>query len=214
MNDTIADKAYGAILNRILNGEIAPGSYLIEQDLADDLGVSRTPVKTALRRLQAEGLIDAQGYKRARVREFNEQEISDILEIRSLLESYATRRAASRITEKQIAELERLAGAMEALADTEQPERVAAFSSLNDQFHQIILDASQNDHLKTVMKPILQMQVLLALRFQHRISVHLQRSCWHHREIIAALKERNEQWAMLQMQTHLYAASTWHPEQD
>lgn len=214
MSDTIADKAYQTILQRIMRGDIAAGSYLVEQDLANELGVSRTPIKTALRRLQADGLIDAQGYKRARVKEFNEQEISDILEIRSLLESYATRRAASRISEQQIAELEQLAEQMEALVDQDSPQRVAAFSALNDRFHQVILDASEHEQLKSVMKPILQMQVLLALRFQHRISVHLQRSCWHHREIIEALKKRNEQWAMLQMQTHLFAASTWQPEEE
>ena len=104
MSDTISDKAYGAILERIISGELAPGSFLVEQDLANDLGVSRTPIKSALRRLEAEGLIQAEGRKRAIVREFTMEETTEVLEIRAMLESYAARKAAQNITPEQVAQ--------------------------------------------------------------------------------------------------------------
>ncbi|ARN73132.1 GntR family transcriptional regulator [Oceanicoccus sagamiensis] len=216
MADTISDQAYAGIRERIVSGELAPGTFLVEQELASTLGVSRTPVKSALRRLEVEGLVESEGYKRARVKQFNEEETQEILEIRALLESYASKRAARHINDQQIQRLEELATAMEAIAEIPrtEPENLKAFSQLNDEFHRIILQASGSAHLQNLMKPIFQMHILLMGRFQHRIENNLKRSCWHHREIIAALADHNEEWAMMQMQTHLFAAGSWKPEDD
>ena len=211
MPDTISDQAYHAIRERIISGDLAPGTFLVEQELASTLGVSRTPVKSALRRLEAENLIESEGYKRAMVRQFNVEETREILEIRALLESYAGKRAARRITDAQIEHMETLASAREAIAEqTHTPaENVKEFSRLNDEFHQVVLQASGSRHLQNLMKPIFHMHILLTGRFQDHIEHNLKRSCWHHREIIAALKDHNEQWAMIQMQTHLFAAGSW-----
>ncbi len=216
MADTISDQAYAGIRESIISGELAPGTFLVEQELASTLGVSRTPVKSALRRLEVEGLIESEGYKRARVRQFNEEETQEILEIRAILESYASKRAARHISDEQINRLEELASSMEVIADLPraEPEALKAFSTLNDEFHQIILQASGSSHLLALMKPIFQMHILLMGRYQHRIEHNLKRSCWHHREIIAALADHNEEWAMIQMQTHLFAAGSWKSDDD
>ncbi len=205
MADTISDQAYAGIRESIISGELAPGTFLVEQELASTLGVSRTPVKSALRRLEVEGLIESEGYKRARVRQFNEEETQEILEIRALLESYASKRAARHISDKQIQQLEQLATAMEVIAEIPrtEPENLKEFSRLNDEFHQIILQASGSAHLQNLMKPIFQMHILLMGRFQHRIEHNLKRSCWHHREIIAGLTENKEEGGMSRMEEHL-----------
>ena len=132
------------------------------------------------------------------------------------MESYASKRAARHISDEQIQQLEQLATAMEVIAEIPrtEPENLKEFSRLNDEFHQIILQASGSAHLQNLMKPIFQMHILLMGRFQHRIEHNLKRSCWHHREIIAALADHNEEWAMIQMQTHLFAAGSWKPEED
>ncbi|MGK0498954.1 MAG: DNA-binding GntR family transcriptional regulator [Oceanicoccus sp.] len=215
MADTISDQAYEGIRESIISGELAPGRFLVEQELASTLGVSRTPVKSALRRLEVEGLVESEGNKRARVREFSEEETQEILEIRALLESYASKRAARFISDDQLLRLETLATAMEAISEKPrtEAENLKQFSKLNDEFHKIILQASGSAHLQNLMKPIFQMHILLMGRFQHRIEHNLKRSCWHHREIIAALADHNEEWAMIQMQTHLFAAGSWKPEE-
>ena len=215
MSDTISDTAYKTLRERILDGVLAPGSFLVEQELANELGVSRTPVKGALRRLEADGLIQSEGYKRAMVREFSAEETTEILEIRALLESYAARLAARRISDQQLATLEQLAAAMDAIADNAlDSSGIEAFAKLNDDFHQLIIDASGSKRLQDIMKPIFQIHLLLMKRFRQRIEHNLKRSCWHHREILNALKDHNEEWAMMQMQTHLFAAGSWRPEQD
>ena len=214
MSDTISDKAYMAIRERIISGELASGSFLVEQDLADELGVSRTPIKSALRRLEAEGLIQAEGRKRAIVRDFSMEETKEVLEIRALLEGYAAQRAARNITSELLLELERLADEMDDIAEQRKSDKksLQRFSDLNDQFHQIIIRLADSQRLEELMRPIFQIHILLMQRFRNQIEHNLKRSCWHHREIIEALRAKDESWAMMQMQTHLFAAGSWKPE--
>ena len=91
------EKAYGALLGQIQRGELASGAFLVESDLARALGVSRTPVREALRRLAADGLVLTEGHRRAVVREFSEDQVQELYELRARLESYAAARAATRL---------------------------------------------------------------------------------------------------------------------
>ena len=111
---------------------------------------------------------------------------------------------------------------MEALADemdliSEQKKSAETslrrFSDLNDEFHQLIIKIANSQRLEELMKPIFQIHILLMQRFRNQIEHNLKRSCWHHREIIEALKTHNKEWAMMQMQTHLFAAGSWKPDE-
>lgn len=199
-------KTYATLLERIQRGELRPGAFLVESDLAEALGVSRTPVREAIRRLAAEGLVRTEGRRRAQVRDFAASEVEELFEIRARLESYAAQRAATRLTAAQLDRLRELDGAMHALIGARDEAAVARFADLNDAFHQTILEAAAARHLEAVLRPVLQIQLLLLQRYRDTISEHLERSAWHHRELVRAFELRDPELAAAQMQLHMLAA--------
>lgn len=201
-----ADRAYEAIRRQIIDGTLPSGAFLIEQELAEVVGVSRTPVRDALRRLESEGLVSMSGYKRAIVRDFTEEEVEECFELRALFESYAAFRAATRLTPAAISQLRSLADQMEAAVAKGGSDATLAFSDLNDDFHTVILDHAGSPRMKDLLHPLMQVQLVLMKRYQHTIQQHLERSCWHHRELIAAFEARDPIWAETQMRTHMLSA--------
>jgi DNA-binding GntR family transcriptional regulator len=205
------EKAYGALLGRIQRGELASGAFLVETELARALGVSRTPIREAIRRLAADGLVLTEGRRRATVREFSEDQVEELYEIRARLESYAAARAATRLDDAALASLRELASAMEACVAAGNDAATARFADLNDRFHQQILDGAQATHLAAALRPVLQIQLLLLQRYRHTIHEHLERSCWHHRELIRAFELRDPELAGRQMQLHMLSARSAGP---
>jgi DNA-binding GntR family transcriptional regulator len=142
---------------RILGGALAPGTPLRQEALAEEFGVSRTPIREALRKLQAAGLVDLQPNRGAFVRGISPREIRDAYEVRAALEGLAAELAAGRVQHEQ---LERLHAAQEqfreALARTIDLRRsglvvgeyeTAHWGRANDEFHQVIQEAAGNDVL-------------------------------------------------------------------
>jgi DNA-binding GntR family transcriptional regulator len=101
----LKERAYDELKRRILNDDYPPGSFLAERRLAEQLGMSKTPVKAALERLELEGFICVSPQQGIVVREFSVHEIADLYEIRAALESYTMRLIAGRLSETQIARL-------------------------------------------------------------------------------------------------------------
>lgn len=133
----IADMVHTRLRDGILSAELRPGRRLVEDELAEWLNVSRTPVREALLRLEQEGLVERdRGWV---VREYNPAETRARLECRLAIEGYAARLAATRRSEAQLQELHALADAMEqaGLARRE-------FNRLNDRFHKVIIEAAAN----------------------------------------------------------------------
>src|ERR687884_94343 len=93
------------IREAIVDGRLAPGARLKEEELARELGISRTPIREALLILQAEGLVDAAPNRGATVRAHTAQDLDDLYQLRALLEGFAARRAAARLTAEQLEEL-------------------------------------------------------------------------------------------------------------
>ena len=103
------DRAYEAVRSGILAGRYLAGARLTEQEIATSVGVSRTPVREALRRLDAEGLVEFTPNLGAVVTTWNEADSDEIFDLRAMLESYGARRATVRATDEQMAEMRRLA---------------------------------------------------------------------------------------------------------
>ncbi|MCU0761005.1 MAG: GntR family transcriptional regulator [Steroidobacteraceae bacterium] len=206
-----AEKAYDVLLQRIQCGQLPSGAFLVEGDLARDLGVSRTPVREAIRRLAAEGLVLTEGRRRAVVREFAEDQVEELYELRARLESYAAARAATRLEAPALEHLRTLATEMEACAAAGTELATACFADLNDRFHQLILDGARGEHLAAALRPVLQIQLLLLQRYRHTIREHLERSCWHHRELIRAFELRDPELAGRQMELHMLSARSAGP---
>jgi DNA-binding GntR family transcriptional regulator len=128
----LKDAAYDKIKLRLLNNDYPPGSFLSERQLADNLGMSKTPVKAALERLEAEGYIAVSPQQGIVVRELSVQEIADQYEIRSALESYTLRAVAGRLTPDQVA---RVRANLRAQARLRGTDNVSLGVELDAAFH-------------------------------------------------------------------------------
>jgi DNA-binding GntR family transcriptional regulator len=148
---TTADAVYEALRRSILDGELAPGKRLRSDALATELAVSRTPVREALRKLEAEGLVDASRSGLV-VRALTEDDLTDISYIREALEGMAARLAAENATRADIEELEVLLEDMEAVAARGD---IAILRGLTGEFHALVCRASRNRRLIQALAALL-----------------------------------------------------------
>ena len=143
-----SDHAYRLIRAQILSGERQGGDWLREGDLAESVGVSRTPVREALRRLTAEGLVSYERNRGVQVAAWTAEDLNEIFSLRSLLEPWACRLAATAAT-VDLDELDRLAHDMDAAARGSVAD-VDRITELNNRFHRLILEGSNNRRLGSV----------------------------------------------------------------
>lgn len=142
MGDATGQTAYQAVYDLIASGTLAPGDRLRETDLAKRIGLSRTPVREAIRRLEAEGIVSHMPRVGAVVKNLTQQEIVELYEMRIMLETAAASMAAKHASLSETRTLEALNSQM--LDATEEPSRVA---ELNRQFHTCIVNAARNRYL-------------------------------------------------------------------
>lgn len=214
--------AYNEIRRRIVDGSYGEGARLPETRLVAEIGVSRTPIREALRRLHSEGLVTFTPNKGARVATWSEQDLEDILGMRLALESYAARIAATRIGPDQIAELERLATQMETTLRERGPDYYPEIAELNNEFHRKVVQAAGSSSLLSVLSTVVEVPAMsqgakeyvempLVRRAVHPYDVtELERSAAHHREIIAALADGDAEWAESIIRTHILASRAAH----
>lgn len=144
LRDIVCDE----LRTQIIAGEYPPGAHLVEDRLAKELGVSRNPVREALRVLQAEGFIEMIPRRGAVVATLSDVEVRDIFDVRMALERLAAQLAARRADKEDVDELRRiLAEAEAALAKDD----AAALTELNTEFHEQVLVVSGNGYLRDVM---------------------------------------------------------------
>jgi DNA-binding GntR family transcriptional regulator len=203
------DRAYEAIRDDILSGRLAPGERLREEELTRQIGVSRTPVREALRRLENDGYTIVEANKGASVPVYSKRDVDEIYGLRALLEGHAARRAATRITPEQISELERINTAMkkEAVVETRGKEIEAHMrrSQLNQDFHEVILTASDNNRLFGIVRQLA--QVALSVRtFARYDPADEARAIDNLDELIRALKTGHPDWAEATMRSHIHNA--------
>ena len=148
---TTADAVYQALRQGILHGDLAPGERLRSDALANDLRVSRTPVREALRKLEAEGLVERSGSGLI-VREFSEKDLTELFYVREALEGMAARLAAENATPGEIAEIREMLDDMEVGAAARRYRGAAA---TDREFHRLICRAAHNERLLQSLKSLL-----------------------------------------------------------
>jgi len=199
-----ADTAYEAVRRMILSGEAAPGTRLGEAELAETLGLSRTPVREAIQRLGADGLVEVLPHRGARVVLWSARDLEEIFELRTLLEPYAVARAARIGLEGPVlAELRDLCSAMEGAADEGE---VSLLARLNSHFHEALIDASGNSRLPGMLTSVMHAPLILGT-FHRYDAETMTRSMGHHREVVDAITARDPEWAASVMRSHLRAAA-------
>ena len=201
---TATDRAYKLIRDAIAAGAYTFGEALPEEELASLAGVSRTPVREALRRLDAEGLVELAPNRGARVAGWSKHDVDEIFGLRVQLEGYSARLAALRASEDQLAGLTEIALMMEREVAGVKPDRLERITDLNNRFHNGVLAAGGNRRLASVVGAVVQ-RSLVERTFRQYAPGELTRSCAHHREIIDALEAHDPDWAESVMRAHIYA---------
>lgn len=185
---------------RIFSRELEPGSWIDELKIAHDYGISRTPMREALKVLATEGLVTMKVRRGAYVTEVSERDLADVYHLLSLLESDAAGVVAQTATESQMAELQALHQELEIAARPEQLDR-QRFFEINERFHMRLLEIADNRwrnqmvaDLRKVMKLNRHNSLLKTGRIQESLD--------EHRAIMAALKARDPQTCTKRMQEH------------
>ncbi len=197
-------RAYETIRSMILSGELPAGGQLAEEALAERCGVSRTPVRDALRRLESDLLVTRTDTQRSFVADWSLDDVADAFELRAILEGRAARRAAERMTE---AALERIRAANLRISEAiHQPEPdVSGFLDGNRDFHSEILETAGSRRLSALLSTLIEQPVVW--RTAHHYSQEaLLRSHSEHEELIAAFVRCDGAWAEAIMAGHILRA--------
>ncbi len=197
-----SDAATELLRMAIIDGRLGPGTRLKEEELARELGISRTPVREALLLLQAEGLVTSSPNRGATVRSYAADEIADMYELRALLEGHAARRAAERISQAEIMRLEESNARFATLRVADDADDLIR-ENLN--FHQIVLVAAGSERLagmvmKTIELPLVYKSYHWYSPEQKLISEH------YHQQLTHALSAREAERAELIMKEHVFEA--------
>ena len=190
----------------ILEGEYEPDERLVEEQLAERLGVSRTPIRQALTMLEAEGLVEIAPNRGATVCSFSVEEVWDIYDLRAVLEGHAARRAAARIGEQELDGLRSLAAEMERTTTerfTDHEEEIRWLVARNQEFHGTIVEASLNNRLATLLRRTVEIPLMFKAFFwytpyERTISNH------YHRQILHSLEQGDAERAEIVMREHVY----------
>ena len=190
---------FDTLREAIIVGELKPGERLMEVQLADKMGVSRTPVREAIRKLELEGLVEMLPRKGAHVADLSVKDIMDVLEVRSTLDGLASSLSASRITEDEVKELKHIQGQFVTCVEK---NNLQGSIKKDVEFHDIIYRSSRNDKL---------MQITNNLREQiHRFRViyikdysSTRELIKEHAEIFDAIAGRDPDSALRAAQKHI-----------
>lgn len=177
-------QVYQMLRKAILSEEIKPGEKLVERKIATKLGVSRTPVREALRMLETEGLVKHIPRRGVVVTRLSPQEAWEIYQIRSVLEGLAARLAAEWITEEEIEHIERLLEEMEKAVEA---KNLAYLNELNNQFNDAIYTAARSPRLKQMITNLYDYIASFA-RIGYNLPGRIQEVLAEHRGIFEAIK--------------------------
>jgi DNA-binding GntR family transcriptional regulator len=181
---------------RIFSREMEPGSWIDELKIAQELGISRTPLREALKVLAAEGLVTMKVRRGAYVTEVSEQDLRDVYHLLALLESDAAAAVAASATPQELAQLQALHAELEAA--THDPQR---FLQINERFHMCLLELANNrwrSQMVSDLRKVMKLHRHHSLFKEGRIKESLE----EHRNIMQAVASGNSQVTAQAMQTH------------
>ena len=193
----LRDVVFNTLRRAILKGELEPGERLMEIALANKLGVSRTPIREAIRKLELEGLVVMIPRKGAEVARITEKDLRDVLEVRTSLEKLAIELACDRITEDDIYDLKL---ACKNFEESFGKDDLTTIAEKDVAFHDIIFRSTKNARL---------IQILNNLRYRYRLE-YLKDTQSHdrlveeHQRIVDAIIDKNKEEAVRLIQEHIY----------
>ncbi|MEO0690852.1 MAG: GntR family transcriptional regulator [Pseudomonadota bacterium] len=201
---TASDTAYEKIRHFLLAGGARPGDRITEEKLSEIAGVSRTPVREAVRRLERELLLMRTKTNRIMVPDWAQDEIDEMFTLRQMLEGHAAERAALRLSVEQIDDLARINAQLHEAVALAEPD-IASFLDANRRFHEEVTEAAASPRLTQVLAMLVEQPVVLRTARGYSIE-DLKQSARDHDELIAAFRARDPNWARAVMGSHLRRA--------
>lgn len=178
---------FESLREAIIGGILRPGERLMEIQLAEEMGVSRTPVREAIRKLELEGFVVMIPRKGAYVAGISLKDIADVFEIRAALEGLAAGLAAERITEEELEEMERLLVRKAEIIENNDLESIV---EVDTDFHAVLFKASRNDRLSQILNNLRE-QIQRFRTTSLAVPGRMKEALEEHRKITEALSERN-----------------------
>jgi len=193
-----SEEAYHQIKEKIITLDLAPSSVINEQALMKNLGLGRTPIREALQRLDAEGLVHIVPRRGMFVTDISITDLQEIFEVRIVMAGFCARLAARRITPEQIAQLEAV------LRDLEHVQSVdsIALMDIDKRFQRILYQAADNKFLTDALERLYDSGLRLWHLVLHRLG-DVRDAIEQHREVLEALKARDEKMAESLIQQHI-----------
>jgi len=198
--ELLSRKVYRLIKDRIIKGDFKPRTKIYEVTIAKKLGVSRTPVREALRELAAEGFVKMEPNLGVMVIDFSLDDLQEVLQIRKLIEGFAASVAAQKISEAELKQLEKTIARMSLCIDKGD---VVGYSEANAEFHDIIFKVCGNKKLTKIHENLSNTDHRFRIRALRNNSARLKYSLEEHQKIFEALKRRNSEEAERFSQEHI-----------
>lgn len=183
----LRDVVFQALRKAILTGDLKPGERLMEIHLADELGVSRTPIREAIRKLELEGLVTMLPRRGAQVAEISEKGLRDVLEVRRALDIFCAETACERIDDIGKEELKAACENFEAAVKTGDASKIA---KADVEFHDIIIRATGNERIVVVINNLAEQMYRYRFEYIKDESIHSQ-LIEEHRALTKAITEGN-----------------------
>lgn len=195
----LRDVVFNTLRRAILMGELEPGERLMELQLTQKLGVSRTPIREAIRKLELEGLVVMVPRKGAAVARITEKDLQDVLEVRRSLEELAVALACERISQE---ELEHLRQCMEAFRESLATDDIILIAEKDVEFHDIIFNATDNRRLVQMLNNLREQMYRYRFEYLKNKETHAQ-LLQEHEDILRCLQERRQEEAKAAIRGHI-----------
>ncbi|WP_091230544.1 GntR family transcriptional regulator [Anaerobium acetethylicum] len=195
----LRDVVFNTLRQAILNGELEPGERLMEIQLAERLGVSRTPVREAIRKLELEGLVEMVPRKGAEVAKITEKNLKDVLEVRRALEELAVQIACDRMTAEMIAELK---NALREFVNSTKGKDLKAIAEADVKFHDVIYLATDNQRLIQILNNLREQMYRYRIEYIKDYSKHAVLIA-EHEAIISAIENRDAESGTRAIRDHI-----------
>ncbi|MEE6280506.1 GntR family transcriptional regulator [Georgenia sp. MJ170] len=197
----LADEVHDTLLRQLMSSRIVPDSRVTIDALARELGVSQTPIRDALNRMEADGLVVRVPHAGYRIPpQITRERFNDMLEIRLLLEPAAARRAAEHATSSQVSELRRLLDEMAALEEGDEPMAYGAFGLRDAAFHDLVAQSAGNELVREALSRLHTHVHLFRLLYDTQVTYL---AMGEHDEILAAVAARDPDRAAYAMRQHI-----------
>jgi len=198
--ELLSKKVYHILKERIIKGNLKPGEKILEVNIAKRLGVSRTPVREALRELAAEGFFAMKPNLGMIVIGFSIEDLKEVLEIRKLLEGFATSIAAKKINKEEIKKLEKI---IKKMSISISKNDLLVYSDLNAEFHNLIFNICGNKQLIKIYDNLSNSEHRFRIRSLRNNPERLKYSLKEHQKILEALKRKDSEQAYKLSQKHI-----------